>query len=175
MTAWADLMAAGCIGVTQSGDRCGRRDSGRASDPDVVEVWLCHDHSHQMPGARAVQAARRDAARRVANFADRLAVSVVTDRVYFMSDGRAMKIGTSERPTQRLASLRTLTNDGTRCPDDLDRAALVLLLDIPGGRALERQFHQIARRWRITGEWFRDCIDLRDELANYGVHLAQAT
>lgn len=63
--------------------------------------------------------------------------------VYFIQAGDAVKIGYSSGVTKRMQSMQTGNHHG-----------LVLLAQISGDRALERQYHTRFAKFRIKGEWF---------------------
>lgn len=70
--------------------------------------------------------------------------------VYFMTSGSRIKIGvTTDLPARHAALRRNL-------PDDLSVIAIV-----PGSFALEKSLHQDLHAFRLKGEWFRDCAEVR--------------
>lgn len=64
-----------------------------------------------------------------------------------------VKIGISERPSERLRSLRN-PRDRTICPPGVNRRKLTMLYKRLGGRPLERALHTKFWRRRVVGEWF---------------------
>lgn len=71
--------------------------------------------------------------------------------VYFISDGEAIKIGTSTRPDRRVRALQT---------SHPRRLRIVGVMR--GGAALEQELHRKFRRVRLKGEWFSDCAEIND-------------
>lgn len=76
------------------------------------------------------------------------------DRVYFAFAGGRIKIGTTT--TDVLFRLKNISNS---LPEPL-----VLIGDILGGFALERAVHRHFEPFKIKGEWFRDCAELRADI-----------
>lgn len=74
----------------------------------------------------------------------------VVDVVYYLRYDRRVKIGTSRRPRQRLASIRHHE----------------LLAFERGGRALEQQRHREFADVREGGEWFTLTADLRRHVSS---------
>ncbi len=74
------------------------------------------------------------------------------ERVYFLLDTvqKVVKIGVAANLDARLNNLQ----GGNVNP-------LRILVSVPGGRKLERQFHQRLAHLRLRGEWFKDCPELR--------------
>lgn len=68
----------------------------------------------------------------------------MTEVVYFIDDGTAVKIGWTKDLPGRLATLQT----GSSRP-------LTLLRAVPGGRDLEASLHERLADARLQGEWFR--------------------
>lgn len=64
-----------------------------------------------------------------------------------------VKIGVSDCPRLRLRDLRQAT-DTTLAPSALNRGALILLHQEPGGRAQELALHRYFAHRRVIGEWF---------------------
>lgn len=64
-----------------------------------------------------------------------------------------VKIGISDCPSARVRALR-LVSDVTLAPASVDRAALVVLHQQSGGRALERALHRRFASRHVVGEWF---------------------
>ena len=69
--------------------------------------------------------------------------------VYFVSNGREMKIGFSANPATRLKELQTASS-----------SPLLFLGAIPGDLATEKALHRRYARFRAHGEWFRLDPDL---------------
>ena len=74
------------------------------------------------------------------------------ERVYFLLDTvqKVVKIGVAANLEARFNNLQ----GGNVNP-------LRILVSVPGGRKLERQFHQRLTHLRLRGEWFKDCPELR--------------
>jgi hypothetical protein len=71
--------------------------------------------------------------------------------VYFIESGPYMKIGFSDNPIARAA---TVTRLGKR-PDDLPFEADVDLIGwVPGDRKAEREAHKVFAKLHVAGEWF---------------------
>lgn len=70
--------------------------------------------------------------------------------VYFITDGEAIKIGKANNPKSRLSGLQTSHHKPLR-----------ILMTIPGDEEVERGLHSIFGEFRIRGEWFKDCKDIR--------------
>jgi hypothetical protein len=76
--------------------------------------------------------------------------------VYFMAhraSGR-IKIGYTKDLNARL---RTIANSTGK---------IRLLGHVDGGRTLEARIHDVLGEHRISGEWFRDCPELRETIGN---------
>ncbi|WP_050577733.1 GIY-YIG nuclease family protein [Sinorhizobium meliloti] len=71
--------------------------------------------------------------------------------VYFITDGDAIKIGKANNPKSRLSGLQTSHHKPLR-----------ILALMPGGEASERALHGKFHRYRIRGEWFKDCREIRN-------------
>jgi hypothetical protein len=80
----------------------------------------------------------------------------IATRLYAISrpDTGEIKVGIAGDTLKRLAGLQTGS-----------AVELVLLMDIPGGRTSERSAHHALAAFRIRGEWFRDCPELRQWIA----------
>jgi hypothetical protein len=65
-------------------------------------------------------------------------------------DFLAVKIGASEKPLARIATLRT------GCPGDLWCQSTVRCASLRDARKLERALHAQFSELRMFGEWFRD-------------------
>lgn len=74
----------------------------------------------------------------------------VPSHVYFITDGEAIKIGKANNPRARLSSLQTSHHK-----------PLYIIAAIPGDEMLERQLHRTFGEFRIRGEWFKDCAEIR--------------
>lgn len=77
-------------------------------------------------------------------------------QIYFISDGRAIKIGRSARPGQRLRELET----GNPFP-------INIIACIEGSAPQERSIHIQLAKYRIRGEWFVDCTPVRRAIEQY--------
>jgi hypothetical protein len=72
-------------------------------------------------------------------------------RVYFAASKGRIKIGTTSKPVpERLAQISA----------SLERP-LVQIGFIDGDQQLERSIHRLLDAFRIRGEWFRDCPEIR--------------
>jgi predicted DNA-binding transcriptional regulator AlpA len=71
-------------------------------------------------------------------------------KVYFISDGAAIKIGSSMKPSKRRKELQTAHH--TR---------LEILGQMPGDLVVERQTQRLFQSDAINGEWFKDTPKLR--------------
>lgn len=76
--------------------------------------------------------------------------------IYFVSDGRNIKIGISTDPDKRAAMLQTSHS-----------ARLEILGTQKGDRQLERDLHDRFRNHRQLGEWFKDAPEIRDYIAEF--------
>lgn len=74
--------------------------------------------------------------------------------VYFIGSGSAIKIGRSVNPRKRLASLQTAHHD-----------KLELLAVMPGDTHTEANLHLMFAAYRLNGEWFRDCEEIRNYIS----------
>lgn len=75
--------------------------------------------------------------------------------VYFIGDGNGcIKIGKSTSPSRRLASLQTA-----------HPRRLELIATMPGGAYMEGRLHEKFADHRLSGEWFKDCAEIRGYLA----------
>lgn len=71
--------------------------------------------------------------------------------VYLMSDQRGrLKIGKADQLDRRKLALEQEVG-----------LPLVVIDTIPGSYALERTLHLECREWRLAGEWFTDCPEVR--------------
>jgi hypothetical protein len=127
-----------------------RADRERQVDRLVAEAQL--RHRHQASAAKAngkVMKAANDNA---------------TSYVYFITDGEAIKIGKADKPKSRLSGLQTSHHKPLR-----------FLATMPGGAELERELHGVFAQFRIRGEWFKDCREIRDFINRHGDHGKQKT
>jgi hypothetical protein len=76
-------------------------------------------------------------------------------RIYFVQRGvdGPIKIGTARSPKRRIAELQTA------CAE-----ILVPLAICPGGKKMERQYHERFARHRIAGEWFNPDVEIWQEI-----------
>lgn len=74
--------------------------------------------------------------------------------VYFIAGGGLIKIGVANDVRARFNSIRTMSP-----------APLTLLGFTSGSVALERELHERFSQHRQHGEWFTDCQEIRDYLA----------
>ncbi len=77
-------------------------------------------------------------------------VSKVTSFVYFLLYGKRIKIGTCANVRTRLRNLQTGIPGKGR-----------IYYVTPGGRALERELHNLFAADRVTGEWFQYSAAIR--------------
>lgn len=76
--------------------------------------------------------------------------------IYFISDGDAIKIGRARDVQARMKALAI----GCSRP-------LSLLASVEGGPAHEAKAHTDLAAYRLNGEWFMDCAEVRNAIANY--------
>jgi hypothetical protein len=76
--------------------------------------------------------------------------------VYFATDGIAIKIGQSRDVETRLKALAT----GNSRP-------LQLIATVDGDTRHETQVHNELADYRLNGEWFEDCPEVRDAITQY--------
>lgn len=74
--------------------------------------------------------------------------------IYLIRSGQYVKIGISECPRKRIASIQTSN------PEPIE-----LLATAPGGRELEARLHSRFANLRHNREWFHDDISIREEIA----------
>jgi hypothetical protein len=74
--------------------------------------------------------------------------------LYFIRSGQYVKIGISEAPYRRIASIQTSN------PDELEVLAVV-----EGGAQLEAEMHRRFAALHYRGEWFRDDTTIRQVIA----------
>lgn len=82
--------------------------------------------------------------------------------IYFISNGEAIKIGRARDVGVRLKVLQTAS-----------ARPLVLIASVEGGPAHETKAHVDLAPYRLSGEWFMDCAEVRDAIARYvtfGIH-----
>lgn len=77
--------------------------------------------------------------------------------VYFISDGTAVKVGTTRRDIE--SRLRALQTGNPR--------TLRLLAAIPGGEVVEKRIHTALDAHRLSGEWFDSAVALRYLIENH--------
>lgn len=70
--------------------------------------------------------------------------------VYFVGAPGRIKVGVTADIERRLATLQAV-----------DMEPLTLLATVDGAHALERETHRRIADYRIKGEWFRDCHEVR--------------
>lgn len=76
------------------------------------------------------------------------------NKVYFAAAGGRIKISTTtKKVTQRVTAI----NSHLVKP-------LQVIGFIEGGHPVERAVHKHMRRWRLKGEWFQDCPEIRKEI-----------
>lgn len=75
--------------------------------------------------------------------------------IYFVSNGRAIKIGYSKTVGSRFRSLQTSSSE------ELD-----FLGSAEGGKPEERFLHKRLGSHRLKGEWFVDCPEVREVMAD---------
>lgn len=75
---------------------------------------------------------------------------MVIGRIYFVAAPGRIKIGYTTQPERRLATLQAV-----------DMEQLESLGTIPGTRGLEGLLHARVDAYRIKGEWFLDCAEVR--------------
>lgn len=71
-------------------------------------------------------------------------------KVYFVAAPGRIKIGYTRNPERRLAQLRAA---------DMEKIEPIGV--IPGTRAIEAKLHAMLQPYRLRGEWFFDCADVR--------------
>lgn len=81
----------------------------------------------------------------------------MTEVVYFLSDGgELIKVGRTKGLDFRIATLQREAGK-----------PLNLIGTVDGGSRLEAQIHRQLKEHRITGEWFRDCAEVRTAVGEY--------
>lgn len=80
--------------------------------------------------------------------------------VYFFRCGAYIKIGYSVNPRTRMNQLRN--GDKTKCPEGIDRKAIVLVETEPGGRGREYELHRQFKHLHHWGEWFTEAPELTE-------------
>lgn len=76
-------------------------------------------------------------------------------QIYFLLLGGRIKIGTAKRVQGRVRAIETHTPD-----------PVTLLGVIDGGYPLERAIHEHLRAYRVHREWFRNCREVREAIAD---------
>jgi hypothetical protein len=76
--------------------------------------------------------------------------------IYFISDGASIKIGRSKSVGARFRSLE-IGN-----PNDLQ-----LIACVDGGSSEEKAIHRELEQFRLRGEWFADCAQVREAIDRY--------
>ena len=76
--------------------------------------------------------------------------------IYFISDGTAIKIGRSHNVTARLKDLNCGNSN-----------RLSLLASIEGHSKQETAVHVELAEFKLQGEWFRDCAEVRSAIERY--------
>lgn len=79
----------------------------------------------------------------------------MSGKVYFVSAPGRIKIGFTTKPEKRLIVLRR---------SDMEELTVIAIID--GSRALERKLHALVDKHRLRGEWFTDCADVREVIAD---------
>lgn len=74
-----------------------------------------------------------------------------TSSVYFLACDRLIKIGRAVNVTKRISALRVGHPTGE----------FNLIGTIPGGKDEERAIHHHLAEYRVSGEWFSDCLVVR--------------
>lgn len=77
-------------------------------------------------------------------------------KIYFVSAPGRIKIGYTAQPDKRLASLQHV---------DMERLTTIGVA--PGTMRIERKLHEMVGNFRIRGEWFRDCEEVRKLADDY--------
>jgi hypothetical protein len=174
---WQSIISGQCMGITQRSSRCGRLIPGDTHHDEAI-FWLCPQHVWQAQGVwKQLERFFRSAsilAEDKRNLVNVLAESNETESVYFMSDGRYLKIGMSINPEARLKSLKAQSKQGrqsTILPDDLDEQSLQIILTIPGGRSMEKKMHRVCDEFHHVGEWFHYNDYLVNHLRGFGIDL----
>jgi hypothetical protein len=72
------------------------------------------------------------------------------EKVYFVSAPGRIKIGFTRMPEKRLKALRRA---------DMEELTVIAIMD--GKRALESKLHGLLKDYRLRGEWFVDCPEVR--------------
>ncbi len=76
------------------------------------------------------------------------------NKVYFAAAGGRIKIGTT---TKKVTDRITAINSHLAKP-------LRVIGFIEGGNPVERAIHKHLRQWKLKGEWFQDCPEVRKEI-----------
>jgi hypothetical protein len=81
--------------------------------------------------------------------------------VYFVERDGYIKIGTTTRLAYRLRQIR----GGGSTPSWVVPGPVELLGTTPGGFEREHEIHAMFEHERVEGEWFQDCLAIRDFVA----------
>lgn len=76
-------------------------------------------------------------------------------KIYFVSAPGRIKVGYTRNPERRLMQLRSS-----------DMEPLESIGVIAGSRAIERKLHELLNEFRLRGEWFVDCQQVRAVIAD---------
>ncbi len=79
----------------------------------------------------------------------------MSGKVYFVSAPGRIKIGFTTKPEKRLVVLRRA---------DMEELSVIAIIE--GSRALERKLHILVDKHRLRGEWFTDCAEVREVIAD---------
>ena len=184
---WTDVVTSRCVGLESDGSRCFRvrdrhkaRPSSWREQPGGYAVYLCEYCIYQ---ALPIFDSARDCIRNRAKAAEtriktmemfaRVA-DTTENHVYFIGDGRYVKIGTSKYYKQRAKTLISEIRSGkigTARPDDVDPNRVRLIAAIPGDRRTESTLHIRLDKFRVNGEWFTDGPKFRRQLSLVGIEL----
>jgi hypothetical protein len=181
-TSWAHSLSRSCIGVTQMGFRCNRTSPHvMTSHGDEPTFYLCSDHLEQAPQVWSdlrtfFRAATQAEISRI-SMAKFIEEAESTEHVYFMSDGRHVKVGKSTNPDKRLLQIKKevigKAQKQTLVPDEIVAKDLRIIATIPGGHAREHAIHRALHEWHVVGEWFRITEGLVRQVRALGVELDQ--
>lgn len=166
---WIEERGPWCLAATGRGARCAK---GSGNGPFCsfhmarVREWFEAHWRHQGLWRAAMHNdLSTEQATRVIRQARNLLQSTPAGSVYFWElEGQGLvKIGTSRRVETRVAQFRT--GKGCTFPPDVDPSRGRLIGTTPGGRELEAHLHNVYRRHRVIGEWFRLTDELADDIA----------
>lgn len=167
--AWLEERGVYCLAARADGDRCGEaglvgpfcsRHLNRAR-----EWFRAFDMNEaKRVGASMAGAESIDEARRLVSQARRVIDRDVDDLVYFWElEGHGLvKIGHSRRVDVRVAQFRS--GRGCTFPEGVNPATGRLIGTTPGGAAMEKHLHEVHRKHRVIGEWFRLTSELAEEI-----------